>query len=650
MPRVIADVRLLERYARTVEGLAPRRRRAVDRAEQALEDFFTSRSAFGPTSTPILHSVRGVLADTSMDSLGVEATAVAFREAEVVMALDPQAGWRPDDRWVEDRRRRWITEFHPWAAGAAAPAMPSAVMLRRLAEVEDQLAAARSDGRVSPIAFEQLLATRNGLRREALVHIDALGDAVASWTGTDNDPVLDGLVATRAAMVALLASDGWTARRMTGLLDNDGAPRAAEAFDIALREGAVEARLREVMDARGLDRDGARDVIVAMDAEIAGLLAIGVGPREAVVAFAMAEQLGLELGLAIEVAERSGIGIVDAVGRLAAAQVMDLDVDQVADFDAFRSHFDAFDAARRGSTDGRVSVADLEHVVAHPADFLPGQVLAARAILAEPRLRNRLDTAAANGDILDGEVFGASDPGDGVISRDDIDAFLLKTSLAHTLAEVRLDLDTAARGGSPDGFFSDDDLTAWLDANPGAAVEVRNAVQSMLDAGLVDHAWLEANREALAMGAAVVAGGVVIVVSGGTGTPLAVAGFAAGAGAAGATTIAVNHLTGEALFDDTFANALEGGMIAMSVAGLPAVWSGVRSAAAAGSITIEGVGATATFAAETSGIVGSGGVDLLLPDHWEDEVHDVASRIESSAGMVAEGAGIAEGLLTPPDD
>ena len=63
------------------------------------------------------------------------------------------------------------------------------------------------------------------------------------------------------------------------------------------------------------------------------------------------------------------------------------------------------------------------------------------------------------------------------------------------------------------------------------------------------------------------------------------AGFAAGAGAAGVTTLGVNHLTGEALTDGLLENSLAGGAIGMSVAGLPASWSSASAITQTGSGT-----------------------------------------------------------------
>ncbi|MGI9621969.1 MAG: hypothetical protein ACR2PK_03960, partial [Acidimicrobiales bacterium] len=305
---------------------------------------------------------------------------------------------------------------------------------------------------------------------------------------------------------------------------------------------------------------------------------------------------------------------------------------------AFREHFEALDAAVDGRPDNRVSERDLLHVVANPDMFEPSQVLAAEAILAEPILRHRLDTASANRDIVDSDSFGAVLPGDRVISLSDIDSFVARSSLNDLLAPYRDDLDTAAAGGRPDGWFSERDLESWLVENPNAPEQVRAGVEQMLEAGLVDRSWLEVNREALAMGAAVVAGGVVVVATGGTAAPGYVvlgSGFVAGGAAAGATTVAVNHRTGNDLRDGALSNSLNGAMIGLSVAGLPGAWTNV--VANGTTISVRSVAAASALTAEVSGVVASGGVDLLLPEPWESPVRRGASATEKVSGLVAVG-------------
>ncbi len=293
---------------------------------------------------------------------------------------------------------------------------------------------------------------------------------------------------------------------------------------------------------------------------------------------------------------------------------LDLTVDELGVFVAFDRNFEALDAARQGRTDGRVSLDDLEHVVARADEFGPAQVLAAAAMLAQPLLRNRLDTADANLDIVAGDMFGSLEPGDGLISRADMDAFIDRSQLNHVLADDAVAIDTAARGGVADGTVSRRDLRTWLDdpANAGRPPEVRRAVQHMVDDQLFDRSWWDRNRDELALGSAVVAGGLVIAATAGTATPLVTmgAGFAAGATAATGTTIVVNNSSANDLGDGAFDNGLAGGFVGMSAAGVPAAPL---------------VNGTA--------VVGGGGVDILVPDDWEDEIHDAANVSSLVAGL-----------------
>lgn len=315
------------------------------------------------------------------------------------------------------------------------------------------------------------------------------------------------------------------------------------------------------------------------------------------------------MAVAFRQADRLGVSL----------DALDLTVDEFGAFVALEHNFDALDAARQGHPDGRVSVDDLEHVMARADEFSLAQVLAASALLGQPTLRNRLDTADANLDIIDGDMFGSRDPGDGVISRSDLAAFVARSQLNHVLADDAVAIDTAAHGGAADGTVSRRDLRTWLDdpANAGRPPEVRRAVRHMLDDQLFDRSWWDRNRDEVALGSAVVAGGLVIAVTAGAATPLVTmgAGFAAGATAATGTTVAVNHSSANDLGDGAFDNGLAGGFVGMSAAGVPAAPL---------------VNATA--------VVGGGGVDILVPDDWEDEVHDVANVSSLVAGLPGLGA------------
>ncbi|MEM7284775.1 MAG: hypothetical protein AAF480_00350 [Actinomycetota bacterium] len=623
-----ADVGLLDAHAAHVAELDHPRRLRIDDLRVALEVFFASGSAYGPRTSDLPELLQLLRRSTAIDAVGVEATAAAFAEAEVLARAPSLDAWHPDDAWIERARRRFLAANRPWAMEAAAPTMDPADAVERLRTIDRLLAEARRGGWPSIAAVEALVEERAAILADGSVLIDALTDGIRAWSGSENDPVLDRLVADRQDVALLLAAgDLAVARRLLSLVDAGAG--ASSAFDTATREAAHERRLGEVMDTDGVSRAEAIRVIEAMDLSIASMIEAGLTPEEAVVAFAMADGLDLDLGLARRRAAKEGLTVVEALARMATARALDMTDDELRAFDLFRSHFAGFDNAQGGRPDDAVSIDDLRFVVANPHRFTLAQVTAAQAILDEPVLRNRLDSAAGNTDVLDSDVFGDTRPADHLISVADIDAFLIGAQLNHVLADHRIDIDTAAEGGPADGFVSERDLEAWLDANPDAPVGVREAVAHMLEAQLYDRTWLERNREALAMGAAVIAGGVVIVMTAGTATPLIVvmgAGFAAGAGAAGVTTLGVNHLTGEALTDGLLENSLSGGAIGMSVAGLPASWT--SASAITQGLTVRSGLAAASFSGEVAGVVSGGGIDLVLPDDWEDEIHTLATGVE----------------------
>ena len=632
MPRVIADVDSLTAYAQRVAGLDTGRRRQLRTLDATIEHFLNPGSAYAPEASGVASRLSGLFDDTVVDAYGVMATAAAFRDAEVHMAAAPFGSWYPDDAWLERQRRAWLLEFQPRAIRAAAPALDPAAVIRRVREIDAAIAAQRGSSYLSLPTIERLLAERNGLLVDGLVYVDAVTDSIHAWWGSDNDPLLDQLLAQRSAMVGfVVGEDPVAAARMTVLI-NDG-HHAAPSWLRAIEERAYESRLGAVMHATGADRSGALDVIEAMDRDIAGVITAGHTAESAVMAFAIADHLDLDLRLAAERSQGSGIGIVDVLGRMAAARALDVDYESLIALEQFRAHFDTFDNATGGDVDGAVSERDLFHVVDNPTVFLPAQVLAAQAILDEPLLRNRLDSATENTDVLDGDSFGRTEPGDLIISAADFDAFLVRAQLNNLLGDYADQIDTAGSGGDVDGFFSENDLQAWLAANPGAPVAVRDGLALMLRDGLVDESWLERNRDALAMGATVAAGGVVIVISGGTLTPVVwAAGFAAGGAAAGATTLGVNHATSDGLTEGMFSNMVGGGLIGVSVVGLPTTWT--NATAIAGGLTVQRTLAMAGFAGEVASVVGAGGVDLLLPDDWEDEVHDAADAVEFGASLL----------------
>ena len=238
----------------------------------------------------------------------------------------------------------------------------------------------------------------------------------------------------------------------------------------------------------------------------------------------------------------------------------------------FRENLSELDNPSGGKTDDKVSIGDLRYVVEHPWKFADPTVVAAQALLDNPDLWNRLDTAAHNEDLLAGEVFGSRNPGDGVVSLDDLEMFMIKSQIHSVLKEYRSQIDIAADASAEvDGFYSRADFRRFIEENPHLPDEVLVAADAALEAGWFDRTWFEDHRDELALGAAVLAGGAVIVLSAGTATPLVLAaGAAAGATAAGGTALTIN-LTGDAhdAFDGVIKNIRNGAVVGFTVAGLP---------------------------------------------------------------------------------
>ncbi len=280
MPRVIADVELLQAHADQIAALDDGRRHQVDALRTALADFFASGSAFGPTNSDLPDQLHVLRRDAAIDGAGVAATAAAFAQAEVLLA-DPFAGdWSPDDAWIERARRRFLAEHHPWAMQAAAPIMDPADAMARLRQIDRLLEVARAGGWPSPAAIEALLDERAAILAEGVVLADALTDAIGAWHGSDNDPVLDSLLLDRRYLLEVLAEgDAAVAARMLELLA--AGVGAGAAFEVAAAEAAHEARIAEVMAADEVSRAEAIRVLEEMDLAIAAMIADGATVEEA---------------------------------------------------------------------------------------------------------------------------------------------------------------------------------------------------------------------------------------------------------------------------------------------------------------------------------------------------------------------------------
>ena len=360
---------------------------------------------------------------------------------------------------------------------------------------------------------------------------------------------------------------------------------------------------------------------------VARLVDLGYPREEAAAVVALVEQFELDLADVVHRVAEQGVGLIEAAGELLTARALGLLPSEFDALGGLEEHFAVFDNATGGRTDGRVSAGDLRFVVDHPWRFTSGQVAAAEALLAAPSLRNRLDTADENDEILDATWFGRTEPGDGLIAEADLRAFLLKAQLNHLLGPYADRIDIAAdSSGVVDGYFSQNDFRRFLADNPELPESVVAAAEVMLANGWFDESWWQAHKDELALGAAVLAGGIVVIGTGGAASVVLVAG--AGALAAGGTTIAVNLATGDELLDDVLRNGFSGLFVGAgvhaAVAGAGAY--GTASTALARSAALAGATAGATD------VVALGGVDLLIPEGDEARVHEVAGKVNWVAG------------------
>ena len=475
---------------------------------------------------------------------------------------------------------------------------------------------------------------------EAGSAIDRISDSIATWSGSRSDPFLDRLTLERNDLVReLLGISGPAPAAVIERLD-----RGHGVFETLseLSREAREARIVTIMDTHGFDRNEAAARVTRTDRITRLLLVDGVGVETAVAAASISESLDLDLAAVRSRAGPGDDGLIDALGHAAIASNLGLSIEDAVAIDELRSHFDALDNSTGGDVDGRVSQRDLEFVVANPSRFAPAQVRAAETILDSPVLFERLDTATANDDVLGPDRFGTADGADGIVSLDDLQAFAVKAQLNHVLGDYTDLIDVAADPtGKPDGFVSRADLRHFVDHTPDLPHEVRQAARTMLEAEMFDHTWLEAHRDELALGMAVVAGAAgagLVIVSAGTATPVAVigAGAIAGSVASAGTTVAVNT-SGDAedALDDVVTNGTRGGMLGAATAGLPLAFTAATSASTLPAVIVAG----AELTSDVATIVWAGGLDIVLPESVEDGVHSVAGTISELAGPTAALAG-----------
>lgn len=453
--------------------------------------------------------------------------------------------------------------------------------------------------------------------------LDELTDQITRWRGPRQDPVV---VAARERRFALLLSLLGGDLRAAGLVSRgrDDGLSYADALSAAHAELVISARVDGLVDAFGITRREARDRVAQIDAGLLRLQDLGFGPVESETAVSLALHYSADLDEAIAYSQSTSATLVDAMGMVIAGQGLGISATEFDALIGLRGYFAQLDRLPgSGITNGNVSIAELEYIVENECRFSDGQVMAAAAVLANPDLMNRLDTAAGNDEVLGPERFGNTESGDGVISLDDIEAFMYRAQLTHILAPYADEIDRASDPlAVVDGIHSRNDLEAYLagvDTNR-MPVSARAALTAALDNGWFDQNWFEEHREEVAYAAAMVAGGTVVLLSGGAATPLVlVMAGATGGVAAGGTILAINAITNDELTD---------GLIRGVVAGIVI---GVSSASVVGGVgnvgKLEGVEkaiATAGIASDATGVVASGATDILMPEETEDQVKYVA--------------------------
>ena len=457
--------------------------------------------------------------------------------------------------------------------------------------------------------------------------IDELSKDISEWRVGDRVAQLELLVQNRREQIRTFFDGDEAATQMTLEL-LDGGLGFVDSVGI-VEQRLFDLRVADVVAADGVTLAEAEEYVHQIDYQLAVLGANGFVGEEAVAGAALAMSFGIDAGEVVAVAAEHGMDLVDAVSWIASSRALGVSVPELVALRGFRESLSELDNPSGGRADDKVSASDLRYVVDHPWKFAGPTVVAARALLDNPDLWNRLDTAADNTNLLEGDVFGKREPGDGVVSLDDLEMFMTKSQLHAVLKDYREQIDVAADGaGEVDGFYSRADFRRFIQDNPHLPDEVLIAADAVLEAGWFDRTWFEEHRDELALGAAILAGGAVIVLSAGAGTPLVLAaGAAAGATAAGGTALTIN-LTGDAddAFDGVLKNIRNGAVVGFTVAGLPAAIQSVG--ATTGAARVEAVSVAAT---DVAAVAACGALDILVPEDWEDDVHATAGLAVSAS-------------------
>jgi hypothetical protein len=464
--------------------------------------------------------------------------------------------------------------------------------------------------------------------RTALLDLDGLSSEISAWTGSPADLRHQARMNERWQLL-LAVVDGDISHALRVSLAMRGGLSSAEAIAMVHNEVSAELvlgqRVAAIRAEFAVDEQDAWAMITRIDLRLAQLTELGFVLDESVATLGLVENFDLNFDQIIERAAAMGKPLIESAGDLLLAQGLRL---ELAEFDALvglEQHLAVFDTARGGRVDHRFDLADLAYVLANAPRFTVGQVEAARALYSQPELFNRLDTANENSEILGGEAFGNRKPGDGVIADVDLRAFMLKTQLHAVLGEYADQIDIANdSSGIVDGFRSQADFRAFLDNNPELPENVILAAQAMIERGWFDENFWQRHKDEIAAGAALLAAaGFVVLTAGGASIFLV---GAIGAAAAGTTTAVINLASDDELTDELLANTVGGFIIGVGVSGVVTGTMNLQ-----GATGLARVGPVATAVAGGSDIVATGGLDLLLLENYEDEVHAAATAVGAVA-------------------
>lgn len=470
--------------------------------------------------------------------------------------------------------------------------------------------------------------------------INKLTRDISEWRVTDRAAELGFMVKDRRARVLdFMGGDDIATQLVLELMD-DGVGFAS-AVGIVERH-LFDLRVAEVQANQGSSLAAAQEYVHHLDFQMAVLAMHGFVGEDAVAGVALAMSLNIDIVEIVDVAATTAAPLVDSIAWIASSRALGVSIQELHALEGLRENLAGLDNPKGGGTDNKVSTSDLRYVVEHPWKFAAPTVVAAQALLDNPELWSRLDTAAHNDDVLANENFGSRDPGDGVVSLNDLEMFMVKSQIHSVLKDYRNQLDIAADGsGDLDGFYSRADFRRFIKDNPQLPDEVLVAADTALQAGWFDRTWFEDHRDELALGAAVLAGGAVILLSGGTATPLVLAaGAAAGGAAAGATALTIN-LSGDAndAFDDVLANVRNGAVVGFTVAGLPTTIKAVGATSGAARVK-----AVSLAASDVTALASCGALDIITPEPLEDDLRG-AGRVLSAAQGAALGFSVGGNLL-----